>query len=61
MTRTCWMQLGCPNQADTWMITPEGQRIGPYCRAHAEDAKAEYAEKLGEAWNLQPEERSEAQ
>ena len=51
---TCWTHTGCcPNVADTKMFMPDGTPVpGLYCRAHADAAIAEYAEKIKERWTM---------
>lgn len=38
------------------LLAPDGGQVpgGHTCRAHADEVIAEYAEKLGEAWTIQP-------
>ena len=38
--------------AEGWICAPDGRRISPMCRAQAEEAIREYAEKLGETWTF---------
>lgn len=50
----------CSALADVLLLAPEHDRataervIGPMCRPHADACSAEYHEKLGEEWRIEP-------
>lgn len=39
--------------ADGFLISPEGLRVQPMCRKHADEIIAQYAAAPGEAWTFE--------
>lgn len=50
----CSCGLKPHGNAEVWLVCPDGLAIQPVCRAHGEAVVAEYSEKLGEVWRLEP-------
>lgn len=56
-----WPRPRCTGTATHWMMTPEGEPCpgGYVCEEHGRAIVAEYRDKLGQAWTIEPIRRSE--